>query len=94
MRGGSQWQLCFQEALLKFFFNVFLWLISDSIKIIFIQLWWALHLFLKRPHNPSFKCYLYLAALGLAFAASGSSSLVVAGRLLTAVVFLVVAPSL
>ena len=71
----------FKRLCLSFFFNVFLWLISDIIKIIFIQLWWALHLFLKRPHNPSFKCYLYLAALGLlaALAASGSSSLVVAG---------------
>ena len=81
--------MCFQEAPLKFFFFLmfFLWLVSDIIKIIFIQLRWALHLFFKKPHNPSFKFSLYLAALGLlaALVASGSHSVVAVRRLHTAV---------
>ena len=72
---------------------LFLWLISDIIKIIFIQLWWALHLFKKKnTHNPSFKFSLYLAALGLlaTLVASASYSLVAVCRLHSAVASLLV----
>ena len=77
---GVNGNCVFRRLRLSFFFFLmfFLWLVSDIIKIIFIQLRWALHLFLKKPHNPSFKFSLYLAALGLlaALVASGSHSVV------------------